>query len=248
MPATAKHYNLTVCKSYDERCDIVSSTTAAIAYLNKLQRQFGKWYLAAMAYNCGEGCVQKAITKAGSDDLSILTDEHAKYLPRETREYIKKILLVAMIGENKMLNFSQNKSHSQQETIRVNIAKETPLKKIANLLKMDRKKLLKLNKKMKNPIDPNAKTVKITIPIEKVFAFYLRYELPVKNRKTKPHLVSHYVALGETLESIAKVYQTSVDEIKIVNHLEEEYLAVDQFLVLPVSAKFFEEIESKKQR
>jgi membrane-bound lytic murein transglycosylase D len=58
MSATAKQYNLTVYNNYDERCDTVSATSAAINYLNKLHKQFGKWYLAAMAYNCGEGCVR----------------------------------------------------------------------------------------------------------------------------------------------------------------------------------------------
>ena len=47
----------------------------------------GKWYLAVMAYNCGEGRIADAIQKAGSDDLSILIDDGAKYLPSETREY-----------------------------------------------------------------------------------------------------------------------------------------------------------------
>ena len=105
MPATAKDYNLSICNSYDERCDTVSATSAAINYLNKLHKQFGKWYLAAMAYNCGEGCVNKAIKSAGTDDISVLLDNRLKYLPRETREYLKKILLVAMIGENLTLGF-----------------------------------------------------------------------------------------------------------------------------------------------
>ncbi len=239
MPATAKHYHLSVSEAYDERLDIVSSTSAAISYLNKLYRDFGKWYLAAMAYNCGEGCVEKAIAKAGSDDLSILTDANARYLPKETREYIKKILLVAMIGESEHIDFERSK----EALIEVEIAKETTLDEIATLLKMDREKLLKLNPSM--PKNTKSKRVKITIPIEKVFAFYLRYELPaeVKSVKTKPHLVSHYVVLGETLQSIAKRYETTIEEIKAVNHLEEEYLAVDQFLAVPVSVKVFEEIE-----
>ena len=250
MPATARRYNLKVCKSYDERCDIVSSTSAAIAYLNKLYKQFGKWCLAAMAYNCGEGCIQKAIHKAGSDDLAILTDERNKYLPKETRQYIKKILLLAMIGERKTLDFAQvNHMSSKSDFIEVEIAKETPLKEIADILKMDKKELLMLNKKFENRIKSNySKTIKITIPIEKVYAFYLRYELPEKTVKSKFHFISHYVALGETLESIAKMYKITVDEIKIVNHLPEEYLSVDQFLVIPVSERVFEEIESKKLR
>jgi len=242
MPATAKHYNLTVCNSYDERCDTVSSTSAAIAYLNKLHRQFGRWYLAAMAYNCGEGCVQKAISNAGSDDLGVLTDERSKFLPHETREYIKKILLVAMIGENATLQIGEyNNTTLKGGLIEVEVAGGTTLKEIAGLLKMKTEKLLKLNRKMINGTIPRKKDrYKITIPIEKVFAFYLRYELPEKKRSVKPHMLSHYVALGETLESIAKKYHTDAEEIKKANHLEDDYLILDQFLVIPVSKNVFE--------
>ncbi len=242
MPATAKHYNLTVCKSYDERCDTKSSTSAAIRYLNKLHRQFGKWYLAVMAYNCGEGCVQKAIAKAGSDDLSILTDDKFKYLPHETREYIKKILLVAMIGESTTLDFGNFKSDSLENGfIDVEVASGTHLKEIAKLLKMKTKKLSSINRKIKNGIVPSSNALyKITIPIEKVFAFYLRYELPQKKKSIKPHLLSHYVSLGETLESIAKKYHTNEEEIRTANKLNDDYLTLEQFLVIPVSKKVFE--------
>ena len=81
MPATAQHYKLEVCNGFDERCDPISAAHAAIAY------------------NCGEGRLRRAIREAGSDELGILTDERDKYLPRETRQYIRKILLAAMIGE-----------------------------------------------------------------------------------------------------------------------------------------------------
>jgi membrane-bound lytic murein transglycosylase D len=241
MPRTAKHYNLTVCKSYDERYDTVSSTTAAIRYLNKLYKQFGKWYLAAMAYNCGEGCLQKAITKAGSKDLSLLTDERSKYLPRETREYIRKILLIAMIGESNTIQFDQvSKEDILAETIEVEVAKNTSLKKIAALLHIKVDLILKLNQKIKNGIVPKKREhYKIIIPLEKVFAFYLRYTFPQKIKKIKPYLVSHYVTLGETLESIANAYHTTIKEIQIVNNLTDDYLLLDQFLVIPVSPNIF---------
>ena len=110
MPITAKHYKLQVCNGFDERCDPDSSTKAAMAYLTKLHKQFGKWYLAVMAYNCGEGRLAKVIKQAGSDDLSTLLNPYEKYLPAETRAYIKKILLIAMIGENEVLDFGSCKN------------------------------------------------------------------------------------------------------------------------------------------
>jgi len=246
MPATAKQYDLKVCKEYDERCDTSSSTAAAIRYLNKLHKQFGKWYLAAMAYNCGEGCVQKAIKKSGSNALSVLTDDGLAYLPKETREYIKKILLVAMIGENISLGFS-SKVEPQNGLVSVEVAGGTDLKRVAKALNMKATALKKLNIKIKDGLVPKQiKKYKIQIPIDKIFAFYLRYDFIEEPELPKESLVSHSVLLGETLAMIADKYTTSIEAIVMVNHLESHNLRLNQFLIIPVSTKVFEEVEFKK--
>lgn len=242
MPATAKHYNLSVYNSFDERCDPISSTNAAIHYLSKLHRQFGKWYLAAMAYNCGEGRLEKAIKKAGSDELSILVDDRDKYLPLETREYIKKILLVAMIGENMTLDFQSGQYSSIDDILQVEVLGGTKLRALAKLIEMKPSRLLALNKQFKNAIVPTKKPMyKIAIPEEKMVAFYLKYELPEEKKFIKSHLISHNVSLGDTLENIAKEYHSSVEEIKAANQLSDDFLVLDTLLVIPVSQGLFEE-------
>jgi len=238
MPATAKHYNLSVCNSFDERCDPISSTNAAINYLSKLHRQFGKWYLAAMAFNCGEGRLEKAIKKAGSDELSILLDNRDKYLPLETREYIKKILLVAMIGEGMMLDFS----HENNGIIQVLVRGGTDLKRLATMIEINSSILLKLNQQFKNGIVPKAKAhYNINIPYEKMIVFYLRYKDDSEEKSTSsPYLLSHYVVLGETIESIANEYNSSAEAIQRANHFENEFLELDRLLVVPVSEVVFQ--------
>jgi len=244
MPATARQYNLKVCSQYDERCDTVSATSAAINYLNKLHRQFGKWYLAAMAYNCGEGCVERAIRKAGTDDIETLTDNRLKILPKETRDYIRKILLIAMIGEGKQGKKSNTKraSYSSDELVEVEVLAGTSLKKLAKLIKMDYKVLQKLNRRMKNGRVPMFRPkYKIKIPLDKIYAFYLRYELLEENKTKYTHLLSYTVHIGDTIESIAKMYQTQMSEIMKTNQLMDEFLEVGQLLVIPVTQKVFEE-------
>ncbi len=241
MPATARQYNLTVCHTYDERCDATSSTSAAINYLNKLYKQFGKWYLAAMAYNCGEGCVSKALKKAGTDDLSILTDDDLKYLPKETRDYIKKILLVAMIGESSLIGLEESIT-SDNGLVQVEVDRGTSIESIAKLIKMDKKNLLKLNSSYKNGSVPkNQDFYTLTIPIEKIYAFYLRYEMPIiEEKEPKSHMITHRVKMGDTLESIAKLYDGDIDEIRVANHLEYPFLELDTLLVIPVSQSVFQ--------
>lgn len=67
MNGTAKRYGLRIDYYVDERMDLVKSTIAAAKYLNALHKRFDKWYLAAIAYNCGEGRVIEAITRATLD-------------------------------------------------------------------------------------------------------------------------------------------------------------------------------------
>jgi membrane-bound lytic murein transglycosylase D len=67
MEGTANHYGLKTNEFVDERMDIVKSTQAAVTYLKRLHEMFDKWYLAAVAYNCGEGRVIEGLTRATID-------------------------------------------------------------------------------------------------------------------------------------------------------------------------------------
>ncbi len=67
MKGTAQVYGLKTNEFIDERMDIVKSTEAAVKYLQRLHDMFDKWYIAAIAYNCGEGRVIEGITRATID-------------------------------------------------------------------------------------------------------------------------------------------------------------------------------------
>jgi LysM repeat protein/D-Tyr-tRNAtyr deacylase len=56
------------------------------------------------------------------------------------------------------------------------------------------------------------------------------------SKVTADNLSGHTVAAGETLLSIAKRYNTTVDALKILNNLSSDVIYPNQFLRLPVSA------------
>jgi len=240
MPKTAQSYHLMVNSSYDERCDIDASTQAAMEHLKRLKGKFGFWYLAILAYNCGEGRLSKAIQKAGSIEPAILLDKEARYLPKETREYLQKILLVAMIGESKRLAFSS----VQKALLKVTIAGGTDLEEVAKKVKMPLSKLLRFNPQFTtSKVPKRAKKYSLYLPEEQMMRFYLSYDVEEKGftLQSYDYLISHQVKLGETLKSIASHYQTTLVAIEEANHLESPYLELGSLLVIPVKRHRFEE-------
>ncbi|MFM2138226.1 MAG: hypothetical protein RJA57_533 [Bacteroidota bacterium] len=89
MPATARHYGLTVTRYRDERTDFTKSTHAAARMLTDLYARYGDWLLVIAAYNCGEGNVERAIRKSGgSRDFWTLQ----YHLPNESMNHVKKFI------------------------------------------------------------------------------------------------------------------------------------------------------------
>jgi membrane-bound lytic murein transglycosylase D len=102
MSGTAKQFGLSVGRGVDERKDPAKSTDAALAYLGKLHNEFGSWYLAAAAYNSGQGTVSKALrsvtgktTGTDADFFRIMPK-----LPKETQDYVPKLLASARVGSD----------------------------------------------------------------------------------------------------------------------------------------------------
>jgi len=95
MPATGKDFRLTQNVFRDERRDVVQSTDAALDYLQRLNNQFGSWELALAAYNWGAGNVSKAQKRNAAAGLP--TDYESLTLPRETRNYVPKLMAYRQI-------------------------------------------------------------------------------------------------------------------------------------------------------
>jgi membrane-bound lytic murein transglycosylase D len=67
IPQTATSLKLRNDEFIDERLDLIKSTDAASSYLKRYYGKLGKWYLALIAYNCGEGRVIEGVARASLD-------------------------------------------------------------------------------------------------------------------------------------------------------------------------------------
>jgi len=102
MSPTAKQYGLTVTKRVDERVNPARSTDAAVRYLSSLYDRLGSWYLAAAAYNSGEGTVLRALKSMTGRTRGTDADYFriSPRLPKETRDYVPKLVAAARIGSD----------------------------------------------------------------------------------------------------------------------------------------------------
>ncbi len=237
MPRTGRLYKLHIDEYVDERRDLIKSTEAAAKYLSYLHKKFGKWYLAAIAYNCGGGRLNRAIKKAGTDDLSVLVDEKRKYIPKESRYYIRKIVALALIGSDEQHLLSNEYEYllnraSAYSIATVKISGGESLKHVAKLIDMPLKDLKKLNQHLKYDFaPPYSKKYAIYIPYIKLADFKRNYHESSMRNIYKIHIVRR----GENLSYIGKKYGVSYRVIKDFNNLKSNRLRLRQKLIIPIA-------------
>jgi membrane-bound lytic murein transglycosylase D len=102
MSATGREYGLTVSRNVDERNNPARSTDAALRYLDKLHDRFGSWYLAAAAYNTGQGRVARIMKQETGSTRGTDEDYYriSHRLSQETRDYVPKMIAAARIGSD----------------------------------------------------------------------------------------------------------------------------------------------------
>jgi membrane-bound lytic murein transglycosylase D len=102
MTPTAKQYGLKVEGRVDERVNPEKATDAALDYLSDLYKRFGSWYLAAAAYNTGQGRVSRIMKEVTGSQKGTDADffRIASRLPKETRDYVPKLVAVSRIAKD----------------------------------------------------------------------------------------------------------------------------------------------------
>src|SRR5690606_15785202 len=99
MEATARVYGLDGDYWRDDRFDFERSAFAAAAYFSDLKTRFGTWELAMAAYNAGYGLLVTTIRQNNSNNFWALS-EIENGLPRQTINYVPKILATAIAAQN----------------------------------------------------------------------------------------------------------------------------------------------------
>ena len=165
MPYTGRVYGLEIDWYKDERRDPIKATIAAARYLKKLYREFGSWELAAAAYNAGEGKVSRAISRYRTENFWNLS--RGRYLRRETKNYVPKIMALAIIGKNlRSFGFAGMDFHEPLDFREIEVPPMTDLFRISEALDMDFEELQRLNPELLRWFTPPGGRYKLRIPVE----------------------------------------------------------------------------------
>ncbi len=231
IPGTAKLYGMRMNAWADERRDFVIATHAAARYLSMLHKHFGDWHLAWAGYNAGEGRIGRALAKTGAKSFWELVDQNA--LPRETQHYVPKIIAAAIVAKNKEhFGFARYDALRPLVYEEIEVTEALDLKLVAKELEVEPESLRELNPMLIYDITPPGKPYALRLPVgtgQRVKTWMA--SLPPSQRLT---YVTHRVAKGDTLSSIAKIFNTTSQMVQDFNHIKSaKSLRVGQELIIP---------------
>ena len=207
-------YGLEQKPGSDDRFDPEKATRAAARHLKDLYNEFGDWYLAIAAYNCGPGCVEKAVEHTGYADYWELRARHA--IPAETTNYVPIILAMTIMAKNAPeYGLDQVVPDQPWEFDTVKVTAATNLALISDLTDTSVPELQQLNPSLLRSIAPEGFDLRIPKGLAETTLANL--ELVPAERRCSWRM--HRVEVGESLGSIARRYNASTSVIASANRI-----------------------------
>lgn len=238
IAGTGRRYGLRIDWWADERRDYEKSTHAAATYLRDLYGIFDSWPLAAAAYNAGEGRIQRAVSRYKTEDFAKLISY--RYLPRETKDYVPKMLAALTIAKDPdRYGFGNVQYEDPLAFDKVVIPGGTDLAALGSIIGVPAESLREWNPELKRfCTPPNTETYEIRLP--EGFGPIAAERLDEIRSEAKVTFFQHKIRKKETLASLAEKYQTPVSTLKEMNGIRGNSLSRISSLIVPV-AGFSEE-------
>lgn len=228
IPSTGRRYGLRVDRFVDERRDPWKATDAALDFLSALYLRFGDWRLAMAAYNCGEGCVDRAIRRAGHNNYWQLP------IPNETRNYVPRVFAAAILGKRPDVHGFQFSPWQPLAADTFTVEGGISLLKIAEVVGTPAESLALLNPALIKGTTPPAReswTLRLPPGTRPRFdsaylALERTYDAP------QPLRLVHRVRRGETVAKIARKYGVTSASLKSWNKLRSNKVRSGRTLVV----------------
>jgi membrane-bound lytic murein transglycosylase D len=227
-----QEYGLTRNQYIDERMDPEKATRAAARHLHDLYTEFGDWYLALAAYNCGPLVVQNAVERTGFADFWELRNRGV--LPAETTNYVPIILAMTIIEKNAAeygLDNIQMDPPLDYDTVDLSAA--TNLTLVSDLIETPLPQLTELNPALLHGIAPEG----YSLHVPKGTGPQLSSGLEMIPTEHRDSWRMHRVESGETLASIGKRFGLSPAAIMATNNLKDAEAPEGDRLLIPTAIR-----------
>ncbi len=211
IPSTGKNYGLAQDWWKDNRRDVVAATDAALSYLQRLHDMFGSWELALAAYNCGEGCVARAI--AYNQRRGLPTDYASLKLPPETRNYVPKLFAVKNIVLSPAAYGIELESVPDSPYFTaVKAPAKIDVKVAAKLAGLSEEEFTALNPAHTKPVASGTGTFILPVASAETFSTNLEsYDKPLVSWTT------YAARRGESMDAIARKHHMTLAQLKGAN-------------------------------
>lgn len=239
IPGTATGYGLDINWWYDGRRDVIAATETALDYLERLHRTFdGDWLHALAAYNAGQGRVAGHIRRAQRDGQP--TDFWSLDLPRETQNYVPKILALAeLLGNSEAHDVSWRYIANQPVTTVVEVENQIDLAQAADMAGMSLNELHRYNSGYNRWATAPDGPHRLLLPIANADQFSTQLE------QTSPedwmNWQRHQVQSGDSLSRIAEQYGTTSRAIQLANNMDGSMIRRGDHLLIPVASLSLDE-------
>jgi membrane-bound lytic murein transglycosylase D len=226
LVSRGQQYGLMQTRFTDEHMDPEKATRAAARHLHDLYNEFGDWYLAIAAYNCGPGTVEKAVERTGYADFWEL--RRIGVLPAETTNYVPIILAMTIMEKNAAEYGLENLSlDSPLEYDTIELPSATSLTLVSDITDTPLSELASLNPAVLRNIAPE----NYSLHVPKGAAKQLMASLQMVPTAHRDSWRLHHVAAGETISAIAKRYGVSPSAIVAANGLDGDTLEGDRLMI-----------------
>lgn len=233
IPGTGRYFGLKQNWWYDGRRDFIAATDAALDYLESLADRFdGDWELALAAYNAGGGNVSRAMRinrqrgrSIGFWDLS---------LPRETMHYVPKIMALRdIIREPTEFGISLRPIQNEEQLAVVDLPGQIDLALAADLADVELDTLYRLNAGFNRwATDPDGPH-RLVVPLNSREKLETGLNELDEGQRISWH--RHEIQSGESLNTIARKYNTTVALLQDVNELRGHIIRAGDHLLVPQS-------------
>jgi peptidoglycan lytic transglycosylase D len=230
--ATGKSFGLQQDWWFDGRRDPLSSTAAALDYMEQLYQQFDEdWLLAIAAYNTGDGNLRRAIRRSDEAEVNFWTLN----LPGETEAHVPKLLALAAIIENHQLSNIELEALPNKAVVRsVNVGTQIDISQAARLADLEYDQLRSLNPGYLQWATHPDQPQELLLPLEN--AELLERALTGIDKRDLLTWDRYEIRPGDTLGAIAARLNTRVDILQSFNSLVDSRIVAGESLLIPRSS------------